>query len=82
MKTLHLSIIAGGIGGIIYAIVDYAYTISIPSSHWVSCKSGSSCPYAFRVFEFSSIEENFSIWLILSISIVLLCIGLIKVKKK
>ena len=85
MKTLNYSKIAigfiiSGIVGIIYCIIDYEYKIYNQSHIWNSCLAGSSCPLPAGVFDFS-ITDNLSISLILPISVVILCIGIIKIRK-
>ena len=81
MKTVTtIGCIVSGMTGIIYAISDYAYKISTESHAWISCKVGSSCPLPAGIFDFS-ILDNFSISLILPLSVAILCVGIIKVRK-
>ncbi|OLC91238.1 MAG: hypothetical protein AUI92_08185 [Thaumarchaeota archaeon 13_1_40CM_3_38_6] len=77
LSRFAIGCFALGLVGIIYAIVDYGYTISTQRD-MVCDKLGSNCPFSAGVFEFSNIEKNFSIWLILPISVGSICVGLIR----
>jgi len=79
-QTTAIGCIISGLVGIIYAIVDYEYKIFTESHTWISCQAGSSCPLPAGVFDFS-ISDNYSISLILPLSVAILCIGIIKVRK-
>lgn len=77
MDLVAIVLVIFGLGGIVYAIADYEYTVS--TKYVIVCnKPGSSCPLSAGVFEFSNIAQNFSIWLVLPISVTALCMGIFR----